>query len=160
PDGCSSGKAPLAGAGFEVWSESNGCLGLQTASVTCHDGGLNDNTTVSADTKVKSQQLTVLSGSGVSTVATTCFGGLAKADYYLHESSAPSGYAAGADQVVTVSTAATCSSTSGQATATVEDKPLTDLAVSATSEVAGATSSTITCKNLANATVTPDTGST
>ena len=29
PDGCASGKAPLAGAGFEIWQESNGLAGLQ-----------------------------------------------------------------------------------------------------------------------------------
>jgi hypothetical protein len=130
PDGCSDGKAPLAGAGFEIWQESNGTADLQTSGAT-------------PDTKIANQQLTVLSGSGASTVASTCFGGLTFGTYYVHESAAPSGYAAAADKTATISTASTCATTTVSKTFT--DTPLTDVAVSATSQVPGATESTIAC---------------
>ncbi len=162
PDGCSSGNAPLAGAKFEIWQESNGCLGLQTASVTCLDGGTNNNTTVLADTKVKSEQSTVISGSGASTVASTCFSDLSFADnYYVHESSAPSGYYAAGDQTAGISANSTCSSS--PVTKTFTDTPKTDLSVTVGSEVTGVTNSRIACvdsgsTNIGNSPQPADTG--
>jgi len=128
PAGCASGKSPLAGAGFEIWQESNGTAGLQTGGAT-------------PDTKVANEQLTALNGAG--TVASTCFGGLLLGTYYVHESKAPTGYAAAADQQAAITTAGTCGS--GPVTKTFTDTPLTDLSVTASSQVAGRTESKITC---------------
>ena len=128
PAGCASGKSPLAGAGFEIWQESNGTTGLQTGGTT-------------PDTKVANEQLTALNGAG--TVASTCFGGLFFGTYYVHESTAPTGYAAAADQQAALTTAGACGS--GPVTKTFTDTPLTDLSVDASSQVAGRTESKITC---------------
>ncbi len=100
PAGCSSGSAPLAGAGFEIWKESNGTTGLQTTPVT-------------GDTKVKNQALTALNGPPV-TEAFVCFSGLQFNDathpYYVHESAPPSGYNGDAanDKTVVISSSSTC----------------------------------------------------
>jgi hypothetical protein len=130
PDGCSSGKSPLAGAGFEIWQESNSVPGHQT-------------TGANPDTKVASEQLTTLSGTGSSTVASTCFSGLFFGDYYVHESSAPSGFNAAADQTATISAKSTCANTTVSKTFT--DTPFTDLLVKATSQNPGRTKSSIEC---------------
>src|SRR3954470_8968067 len=85
PTGCSSGKAPLGSVGIEIWQESNSTTGLQT-------------TGNSPDTRVKTEQLTASSGTGL---GTTCFSDLAfnNADathpYYVHESTIPTGYTPG-----------------------------------------------------------------
>jgi hypothetical protein len=142
PAGCSNGLAPLALAKFEIWQESNGCTGLQTASVTCSDGGANDGKTVSADTKVKNEQSTTIPTGG--SEASTCFSDLAFAsNYYVHESSAPSGYYAAADQPASISANSTCSNS--PVTKTFTDTPKTDLSITVSSEVAGVTNSRIAC---------------
>ena len=123
--------APLAGAGFEIWQNTNGTAGLQT-------GGANP------DTKVANEQLTTLNGAG--TVASTCFAGLFFANNYIvHESTAPNGYNAAADQSATISAASTCGAGGGAVTKTFTDIPLTDLDVNVASQVAGATNSSIEC---------------
>ncbi len=133
PDGCSSGTAPLAGAGFEIWQESNNTAGLQTGGAT-------------PDTKVKNEQLTVLSGSGNSTIASTCFSGLFFAnDYYVRESTAPSGYAVADPRVQTAAVSAKSSCANTTVVKTFTDFPLTDIVAKATSQVPGATESTVTC---------------
>jgi hypothetical protein len=127
PTGCSSGKSPLAGAGFEIWQESNGTTGLQTSGSD-------------PDTKVANEQFTALNGAG--TTAATCFGGLFLGTYYVHESTAPTGYAAAADQEATIAAGA-CGA--GAVTKTFTDTPLTDLSVDASSQVADRTETKITC---------------
>src|SRR6266571_211672 len=77
-----------------------------------------------------------------------CFDGLTiGTTYTVTETAAPSGYAIDTtSKTATPTTAASC--TSGTpAGVSFTDSPLTDLSVSATSEVAGVTNSTITCVN-------------
>jgi hypothetical protein len=140
PDGCSGGNAPLAGAKFEVWQESNGCAGLQTAD---NDPACPANT--AKDTKVKGEQSTVISGTGASTVASTCFSDLGFAsNYYVHESAPPVGYAAAADQTASISANSTCSGS--PVTKTFTDTPLSQIRVTFHSLAgAGVTTATIQC---------------
>ena len=129
PTGCSNGKTPLAGAGFQIWKESNSVTGLQTTA----------SGSTPADTKVKDQQTTALNG----TEASTCFSGLAPDSYYVHESSVPANYAAASDQTATVTGTSTCSNN----TVTVEDTPLSKIEVIFTSQAgSGVTTSQIVCK--------------
>jgi hypothetical protein len=143
PDGCSGGNSPLAGAGFEIWQESNGAANLQTTGAT-------------PDTKIANQQLTVLSGSGASTVASTCFSGLFFANnYYVHESLAPSGYAAAADQTAAIATTSTCAGS--PVTKTFTDTPLSQIRVTFHSKAGvGVTTATIQCTGDASASNLPD----
>lgn len=146
PDGCSSGKAPLAGAGFEIWQESNGVPGLQTTT----DPGPPE---VLADTKVKNQQLTAISGTGAATKASTCFANLsfnsASTQYYVHESATPTGYAGGADQTVVISTNTTCAGS--PVVKLFENTPLSRIQVKFTSLGGpGVTASQIVCKQGTN----------
>ncbi len=137
PAGCSSGKAPLAGAGFEIWQESNDVAGLQTTA----DPGP---PIVPADTKVKNQQLTVISGTDSSTVASTCFENLAFGSYYVHESLAPTGYGGAADQTASVGTNTTCAGSPVEKT--FENTPLSQIRVTFHSlGGAGVTTATIQC---------------
>jgi hypothetical protein len=75
-----------------------------------------------------------------------CFDGLTIGNTYtVTETSAPAGYAIDtASKDVTVSTAASCTSGTPDGVS-FTDAPLTDISASATSEVPGATNSTITC---------------
>jgi hypothetical protein len=97
-------------------------------------------------------------GSTDPTTGTVCISGLAPGTYTVHESTHPSGYAAGADVTgVVVSGDTTCDSS--PATATVNDDPLTKITVSTTPEVSGATTSTVKCVN-SSTTGGTDTGET
>jgi hypothetical protein len=75
-----------------------------------------------------------------------CFDGLPQATYTVHET-VPAGYHVDAnDQQVTVNNAAKCSdATYVGETVSFHNTPLTDLTITATSEVTGGTTSTITC---------------
>jgi hypothetical protein len=144
PDGCSSGDAPLAGAGFEIWQESNGCANLQTSVTDCIAGGAQE----PADTKVKDEQLTAIAGSGASTVATTCFSGLAfntaATQYYIHESTTPQGYSGAADQTQVINAGSTCAGS--PVLKAFGNVPLSKITVSFESLGAGnPTSATIQC---------------
>jgi hypothetical protein len=80
-----------------------------------------------------------------------CFDNLLFGSYTVHET-VPSGYHAGAgqDASVTVDNAATCAdATYVGESHTIHNIPLTDLTVSVSPQVAGATASKITCTNLA-----------
>jgi hypothetical protein len=75
-----------------------------------------------------------------------CFDGLPQATYTVHET-VPTGYHVDTnDQQVTVNNAAKCSDAPyvGE-TVSFHNTPLTDLTITATSEVSGGTTSTITC---------------
>lgn len=74
----------------------------------------------------------------------TCIAGLPMGDYNVHEVGTPTGYAAAADQTVTVDAVGTCDSGT-QATVTFENVPLTDVTVTAHSQVTGGTYSQINC---------------
>src|SRR6266571_4623050 len=83
-----------------------------------------------------------------------CFDGLTIGTAYtVTETSAPSGYAIDTtSKSVTPSGAASCTSGTPDGVS-FTDSPLTDIAVSATSEVPGVTNSTITCVDSSNADV-------
>jgi prealbumin domain-containing protein len=134
-----------AGAGFTFYKESNGCLGLQTATVICHDGGLNDGLSVAADTTAGTGT-TALATGGVPP-ATTCLDNLDLGTYYVRETTTPTGFATQADQTVSVSTAGDCTSGSAAVnfTGTSADQPLTKLTVNVDSVVAGASNSSVSC---------------
>jgi prealbumin domain-containing protein len=84
-----------------------------------------------------------------------CFDGLTIGTAYtVTETSAPFGYAIDTtSQSVTPTTPANCSGVGTPTGVTFTDSPLTDLSVSATSEVAGVTNSTIKCVDSGNANV-------
>ncbi len=77
---------------------------------------------------------------------TVCVDNLAFDDYTVTETMAPDGYEIDDDtgQTVTVDTNSECGD-GNEAAITFEDTPLTDVTVTATSQVAGGTASTITC---------------
>jgi hypothetical protein len=77
-----------------------------------------------------------------------CFDGLTiGTTYTVAETAAPSGYSIDtASKDVTVSNVATCSAGTPDGV-TFTDSPLTDIAATATSEIPGATNSTIVCKD-------------
>jgi hypothetical protein len=138
----SAALADLSGAKFQVWKETNGCTGLQTAVSTCNGGA-----STAADTQVGSEKTTGAAG-------TACFDGLswsgAGTSYYVIESGAPTGFAndnaAGVTRVVTQN--AKCSDSniaSEAATWTATDQPLTNLTVTVSSALAHATNSSISC---------------
>ena len=149
PDASCTGDATQAqaGASFQFYRETNGCTGLQTSSTTCTDGGANDGDAVDADT-LASTKSTVLSGSGATAAATACVSDLTLGTYYVHENAPVSGFAAAADQTVNVNAEGDC--TSGFKSAPFTDQPLTNLTVTASSVVAGATNSSISCKDSGN----------
>lgn len=99
--GVEGGVAPLAGAGFEIWEESNGLAGLQTSPTPDPP-----DPAIPADTFVAGPLATVLNGTGDE--ASACFDGLALATYYVRESSPPTGYAGEAPKNVTVDNTAEC----------------------------------------------------
>lgn len=86
------------------------------------------------------------SGTG-SNAGVTCIDNVTPGTYTLHEKTAPSGYAAAADQPVTIAPNTSCSGTGTHAplSVTVTDQPLTTITVSTTPQVAGATTSTVQC---------------
>jgi Prealbumin-like fold domain len=96
------------------------------------------------------------------TTGTVCISGVAPGSYTLHESTTPTGYAAGADQTVTVSGNTTCAGTgtSAPATATVNDVPLTTITVSTTPQIGTSTSSTAYCVASTGGSSTGDTSGT
>jgi Prealbumin-like fold domain len=140
-------KQALSGADFSIWQDTNSCAGLQT---TDNEGDCTD----VADTQVGSSMTTGQTGSGASAVASACFPDLTLGDYFVHEDSAPDGFATAADQTVTV-TKGTCASGATAANFTVAnssaDLPLTDLAVTASSVLEGASNSNISCTDGTNA---------
>jgi hypothetical protein len=73
-----------------------------------------------------------------------CFDGLTLGTAYTVHETAPTGYSGSADQSITPTVSATCTTGTPKA-ANFSDKPLTDLSITVTSEVAGATKSTISC---------------
>ena len=81
-----------------------------------------------------------------------CFDGLTiGTQYTVTETAAPSGYAIDTtSKTATPTTAASCSSGT-PAGVSFTDTPLTDLTITATSEVSGVTNSTITCVDSSNA---------
>lgn len=81
-----------------------------------------------------------------------CFDGLTiGTQYTVTETAAPSGYAIDTtSKTATPTTAARCSSGT-PAGLSFTDTPLTDLTITATSEVSGVTNSTITCVDSSNA---------
>jgi hypothetical protein len=83
-----------------------------------------------------------------------CFDGLTiGTSYTVTETSAPAGYSIDtASKSVTPTSPASCSSGT-PAGVSFTDSPLTDLSVNASSEVAGATNSTITCVDSSNANI-------
>ncbi len=83
-----------------------------------------------------------------------CFDGLTIGTAYtVTETAAPTGYSIDTtSQSVTPTSAASCTSGTPD-TVTFTDTPLTDVAVSATSEVPGVTNSTITCVDSGNANI-------
>jgi Prealbumin-like fold domain len=83
-----------------------------------------------------------------------CFDGLALGtSYTVTEDSAPAGYSIDtASKSVTPSAPASCSSGTPDGVS-FTDSPLTDIVASATSEVPGATNSTVTCQDASNADV-------
>lgn len=134
-------RQALAGASFSIWQDTNSCAGLQTTDNegTCQDV---------ADTQVGSSASTAITGSGGSAVASACFSDLTLGDYFVHEDSAPSGFATAADKTVTVAQS-TCASGAAAANYTVAnnsaDLPLTNLTVTAASVLQGASNSRISC---------------
>ena len=132
PTGCVNGEAPLAGAGFEIWKESNSTAGLQTGGQT-------------PDTKVANEQSTGSDG-------TKCFGNLPfnsqSSQYYVHESTVPPGYLVPAteqDKTVVISTNTTCAGS--PTNVDVENTPLSRIQVKFTSLAGtGVTRAQIVCR--------------
>jgi hypothetical protein len=75
----------------------------------------------------------------------TCVDGLLFGSYTVHEN-VPAGYQGEADKTVQVDNAATCAGGGGESV-TFTNTPLTNLSVAVDSQVAGGTSSTISCTN-------------
>ncbi len=87
---------------------------------------------------------------------TVCVDPLGFGDYYVTETSPPTGYAADdtTTHKVTVDNNAACSDASyGGEAITFTDTPLTDITATATSEVAGGTKSHIRCVDSSNVSV-------
>jgi uncharacterized surface anchored protein len=76
-----------------------------------------------------------------------CFSGLTLNQGYTVHETAPAGYSGSADQTITPTAAGDCSANATKAAANFTDKPLTDLSITATAQVAGASLSKITCDN-------------
>lgn len=89
------------------------------------------------------------SGGGISTTSTdsagaACVDGLPPGSATVSETGPPTGYSAGADQIVTVVGGSTCANADG-VVASFTNIPLTNITVSVDSQVDGGTSSTISC---------------
>jgi uncharacterized surface anchored protein len=93
---------------------------------------------------------TITDSGGAETTTSTdsdgaaCVDGLPAGDATVSETGPPTGYSAGADQVVTVVGGTTCANADG-VVASFVNTPLTDITVSVNSQVDGGTSSTISC---------------
>jgi hypothetical protein len=142
PTGCDvANNAPLAGASFEIWEESNGLDGLQTEETPDLP-----NDPIPADTNVAGPQATALNAA--EDEASTCFDPLLYGDYYVYESAAPLGYAIDtASKVVSVDNTAACADASyvGELVA-FTNTPLSEIEVLFTSLAGpGVTAATIDC---------------
>jgi hypothetical protein len=133
------------------------CTGAGTPTASC--AGASSRYLGGAVFQLKSGSTVVAtSGSTDSTTGQICIDNVAPGSYTLHESTAPTGYSAGADQTgVSISGGTTCDSS--PTTATVDDLPLTKITVSTTPEVTGSTTSTVKCVNSSSSGGT-DTGET
>jgi hypothetical protein len=93
----------------------------------------------------------VATSGGTNSSGVTCVGNLPLGTYTVHESTAPAGYAAAADQTgVQLTTTSTCAGTP-QRSLTFVDQPKTNITITVTPQVAGSTASQISCTGL-----TPD----
>jgi hypothetical protein len=151
PEGCdASNNAPLAGASFEIWEESNGESGLQTVVTP------GDPDDIPADTKIKDAQATVLNAA--EDEASTCFDNLLFGDYYVYEGSAPTGYAIDTSaEVVGVDNTAACADASyvGELVA-FTNTPLSKIQVIFTSLAgSGVTVASISCEDSSLTEVAP-----
>jgi hypothetical protein len=139
------------------------CTGAGTPTASC--AGPSSRYLGGAVFQLKDSQGNVkyTSGSTDGTTGQVCISGVAPGSYILHESTAPTGYSAGADQTgVSITGNTTCAGTGTSApqTASVDDKPLTTITVSTTPEVTGATTSTVKCVNSTSGGGGTDTGET
>jgi len=127
---------------------SNGVL--CTGSASAKLGGATFSVTDGTNAVAGSPITTASSGAAT---GTACIDGLpwvtGGTTYYVTETGAPTGFAkdSGTAQAVVVSQNASCSDSTvaNAATKTFTDSPLTNLTVTATSQVAGATNTTVTC---------------
>ena len=141
PAGCGTNGAPLAGAKFKLWQETNGTAGLQKGGAT-------------PDTQVNGEKTTELTGTGAATRATVCFGNLSFDTYYVEESGPPLGYAGAANQTKVVDAVGSCDGTGATApvVATVINTPLSSIQVKFTSLAgAGVTVAKISCADAGGA---------
>lgn len=110
-----NGFQPLAGAGFTLFVDNTEATVVAAEQTTGADG-------------------------------VVCFDGLAtNTNYWLKETTVPSGYTGAASQTVTTGGGAECPSTGAVTTVTLENTPLTDISIDVSAQVPGATLSTIDC---------------
>jgi Prealbumin-like fold domain len=76
-----------------------------------------------------------------------CFDGLTLNQAYNVHETPPTGYSGSSDQSITPTTAGDCSAGATKAPANFTDKPLTNLSISVSAQVAGASLSKVTCDN-------------
>jgi hypothetical protein len=145
PDGSTFVDTPQVGAVvITKTGKDKSCTGPATPDASC--AGTSSRYLGGAAFQLKSGSTVVAtSGSTDITTGQVCIPNVAPGSYTLHESTTPNGYAAGADQTVTIVGGTTCASS--PATASVDDKPLTTITVSTTPVVSGATTSTVQCVN-------------
>jgi hypothetical protein len=134
------------------------CTGAGTPTASC--AGASSRFLGGAVFQVKSGSTVVATSDPTdSTTGQICIDNVAPGTYTLHESTAPTGYSAGADQTgVVISGNTTCDSS--PTTASVDDKPLTTITVSTTPKVTGSTTSTVQCVNSTSGGGGTDTGET
>ena len=83
-----------------------------------------------------------------------CLGGLLFDTYTVTETTVPTGYKAPGAQTAVVNSSGTCPA--GSVTKSFENTPLTNITVTATSQVTGGTASKITCTDATPTTIAPD----
>jgi hypothetical protein len=83
-----------------------------------------------------------------------CMSGLPFGSYTVTETTVPTGYSAPAAQTATIAGSGSCPT--GSTTKTFDNTPLTNITVTATSQVAGGTASKITCANATPTNIEPD----
>ena len=88
------------------------------------------------------------------TTGVGCLANLVFGSYTVTETSVPAGYAAPGAQTATISTSGSCPT--GSTTKLFENTPLTNITVTATSQVTGGTASKITCANATPTNIAPD----